>query len=226
MKRRIAVCVVTGFLLVTSTAAFATPIMGTWAWNAPGYDNTVSSGFTKTFASDWSSTITWFQPYSNASAPTLPTAAGLGLDPAGTLTWSSPTIKIDSASLKIIGNDTYCSVGETEPVWRGTSSSAWVASLGNLTQGLSTTTTTFTLSNPTWLAPTGFYLQARIPGSNQLATITSSELKVAAEWDYSYSYEAPLPPPAPPAPVPAPGAILLVSLGAGLVPWLRARKAL
>lgn len=223
--KRLAVCLMAGVLLATSTAAFATPITGTWPSPSLGYDNTVSLGFTKVFAGDWSSTITWSQLYANAAAPTLPSMADLGFDPAGILTWDAPIITIDSASLTIKATGVNAA---TYPLYRGTSATTWVAQIGTLAQsgGSFNTgegTTSITLVNPNaWLAPTGFYLQARAPGNDQDVAVKSSQLQASSHWDYGYSYEPPVVPPV----IPAPGAILLASMGAGLVSWLRVRKVL
>ncbi len=221
--KRVAVCLMAGVLLATSTAAFAVPITLTQSGDVP-FTSTVNTGFTKSFASDWSSTTTWFQPYSAAVIPAAPDWAVLHPEilafPAGV---ASGPVLTSTGSLSIVASGVSDS---TEPVWRGTSSSTWVASLGNLavspgSYNQNDGTTLITLSGASWLAPTGFYAQVRSDGTDQDVTVKSSTLSVTTHYVYSYVYDDGTVPP-----IPAPGAILLASMGAGLVSWLRARRVL
>ncbi len=175
--KRVAVCLMAGVLLATSTAAFAVPITVTQSGDVP-FTSAVTTGFTKTFASDWSSTTTWFQPYSAAVIPAAPDWATLysAYDPGVA---SGPTLS-STGSLSIVASGVSES---TEPVWRGTGSSTWVASLGNLavSPGSGNTgdgTTLITLTGASWLAPTGFYAQVRSPNQDQDVTVKSSTLNV------------------------------------------------
>jgi len=219
MKRLIAVSIVAGVLLATSTAAFAVPTTVTQSGDE-SYDNTVSSGFTKVFGAGMSSTITWFQPYD----VTIPPADFSAYPPGGTLT--GPDVTITSAVLTIVASGV--NEGYTHTVWRGTDEATWVAQIGDLSPspgpfGTGDGTSVLSLADADlWLTPTGFYVQVRASGSDQDVIVKSSQLEVTTHWSYSYTYDEDGQEPV----VPAPGAILLASMGAGLVSWLRARRSL
>jgi len=215
MKRLVAVCMVAGLLLAGSTTAFAVPITVNQAGDV-AFNSVVNSGFTTVFAADHSSTITWFQPFSAATIP----AADFSAYPVGGV--QTGPVLTSSGSLVL----TYTGSDGASTLWRGTSSTSWAAQLGTLVASpgmynTGTGTTTVTLSNATWVTPTGIWLQVRAPGADQDNVMKTSTLNVTTHYVYSYTYDDGTLPA-----VPAPGALLLASMGAGVISWLRARRTL
>jgi len=184
-----------GALLAMSTVAFATSVTVTVSSGDVSYDNTVSSGFSKS-----GSTITWFQPYKLSTVAPDPVA--MGYPEGGALRLVS---EITSAKLTIVANGVSPRSGlgpnpERDSVSKSAGKSGpWTAITAPgpvyLTKGSSQTadsTTAITVADAnSWLNGTdGYYTQVALTDypANQNDTVKSARLQVTAHYTYLYTY--------------------------------------
>ena len=195
MKRSVAIFLMASAVLAMSTVALATSVTVTVSSGDVSYDNTVSSGFSKSGA-----TITWFQPYKLVTVEPDPVA--MGYPEGGTIRLIS---EITSAKLTIVANGVspvsgYGPNPERDSVSKSDSKSGpWtdIATPGPVyltkaSHQMNDSTTAITLSDANaWLNGTeGYYTQVKMTDypANQNDSVKSARLEVAAHYTYTYTY--------------------------------------
>lgn len=195
MKRSVAIFLMAGAVLAMSTVALATSVTVTVSSGDVSYDNTVSSGFTKS-----TSTITWFQPYKLVTVAPDPVA--MGYPEGGAIRLIS---EITSAKLTIVANGVSPRSGVgTYPERDSVSKSAgksgpWTAIvtpgpvyLTKASHQTADSTSSITLTDAnSWLNKTdGYYTQVVLTDypANVDDTVKSARLEVKAHYTYTYTY--------------------------------------
>jgi len=195
MKRSVAMFLMAGAVLAMSTVALATSVTVTVSSGDVSYDNTVSSGFSKSGA-----TITWFQPYKLVTVAPDPVA--MGYPEGGTIQLIS---EITSAKLTIVANGVSPRSGvgtysERDSVSRSASKSGpWTAIvapgpvyLTKASHQTADSTSSITLTDAgSWLNGTdGYYTQVVLTDypANVDDTVKSAKLEVKAHYTYTYTY--------------------------------------